>query len=306
MPRTAHIPVVMVTALVRGRRPRARRSKAGADDFLTKPVNDIALFARVRSLVRLKMMMDECALRAATTRLGSRRRGTGRQARRRRPGRILLVENEPPRTRITDTRSATDADQPWSPTDPAPGACRARRARARSRDRQPAAARCRRPAALLAAARRTRARASCRSLVIDTAIDARLAKALDIGVNDYLVAPIDRNELLARCAPRCAASATRTAARQTTSRASLALTDELTGLHNRRYMSASRARSSDARKSGQAAGAAAWSTSTTSSDQRHPRPCRRRRGAARGRRAAAPACAASTWSCRFGGEEFVV
>src|SRR6185437_10244215 len=51
-PATSHIPVVMVTAL-----------SDGADHFLTKPVNDIALFARVRSLVRLKRMMDELRLR---------------------------------------------------------------------------------------------------------------------------------------------------------------------------------------------------------------------------------------------------
>ena len=56
-PRTAHIPVVMVTALDQPS-DRVAGLDAGADDFLTKPVDDAALFARVRSLVRLKMMTD--------------------------------------------------------------------------------------------------------------------------------------------------------------------------------------------------------------------------------------------------------
>src|SRR5262250_2380529 len=61
-PRTADVPVVMVTALSDAA-DRLRGLEAGADDFLTKPVNDIALFARVRSLVRLKRMMEELRLR---------------------------------------------------------------------------------------------------------------------------------------------------------------------------------------------------------------------------------------------------
>ena len=60
-PRTTDIPVVMVTALS-DIADRLRGLEAGADDFLTKPVNDIALFARVRSLVRLKRMMEELRL----------------------------------------------------------------------------------------------------------------------------------------------------------------------------------------------------------------------------------------------------
>ena len=62
-PLTHHIPVVMVTALDQPS-DRVRGLEAGADDFLTKPVSDIALLARVRSLVRLKMAADELRMRA--------------------------------------------------------------------------------------------------------------------------------------------------------------------------------------------------------------------------------------------------
>lgn len=63
---TAHIPVVMVTALT-DREHRVEGLRSGADDFLTKPVNEMALIARSRSLIRLKQMTDEWRLRAATS-----------------------------------------------------------------------------------------------------------------------------------------------------------------------------------------------------------------------------------------------
>jgi two-component system cell cycle response regulator len=64
-PASAHIPVVMITALS-DVADRVRGLEAGADDFLTVPVNHLALIARIRSLMRLKMMMDEWRLREAT------------------------------------------------------------------------------------------------------------------------------------------------------------------------------------------------------------------------------------------------
>src|SRR5690606_21177899 len=57
-PKTRHIPVVMVTALDQ-QEDRVSGLRAGADDFLTKPIDDVALLARVRSLLRLKAVMDE-------------------------------------------------------------------------------------------------------------------------------------------------------------------------------------------------------------------------------------------------------
>jgi two-component system cell cycle response regulator len=60
-PAAHFIPVVMVTALD-SPADRVRGLDAGTDDFLTKPVSDIVLLAPVRSLTRLKMMMDELAV----------------------------------------------------------------------------------------------------------------------------------------------------------------------------------------------------------------------------------------------------
>src|SRR5271155_5824370 len=64
---THHIPVVMVTALDQPS-DRVRGLEAGADDFLTKPIPEPALIARVRSLSRLKMVTDELRMRALTSR----------------------------------------------------------------------------------------------------------------------------------------------------------------------------------------------------------------------------------------------
>ena len=55
---TRLIPVVLVTALSE-REDRIEGITAGADDFLTKPVDAHELKARVRSLVRLKRFTDD-------------------------------------------------------------------------------------------------------------------------------------------------------------------------------------------------------------------------------------------------------
>src|SRR5512143_47335 len=86
---TRHIPVVLVTALD-GRLDRVAGLEAGADEFLTKPIDDVMLFARVRSLTRLKAVIDELRERDAS----GRRLGAIADARARlggAGGRILLA-----------------------------------------------------------------------------------------------------------------------------------------------------------------------------------------------------------------------
>src|SRR5262249_62358008 len=63
--RTTHVPVVMVTALDQTC-DKVQGLEAGADDFITKPVDDIALITRVKNLAHLKTLYDEMMLRAST------------------------------------------------------------------------------------------------------------------------------------------------------------------------------------------------------------------------------------------------
>ncbi len=55
---TRLLPIIMVTALDPGEE-RIKGIEAGADDFLTKPINQPELLARVRSLLRIKALHDE-------------------------------------------------------------------------------------------------------------------------------------------------------------------------------------------------------------------------------------------------------
>src|ERR1700742_4919095 len=94
-PITHHIPVVIVTALDQPS-DRVKGLQAGADDFLTKPVSDVALIARVRSLSRLKVMTDELRMRAVTSRdIGIENPEREAIAEAGRNGRILIVDDRP-------------------------------------------------------------------------------------------------------------------------------------------------------------------------------------------------------------------
>ena len=64
-PKTHHVPVIMITALDQPA-DKVKGLEAGADDFLTKPVSDVAIMTRVKSLVRNKTLVDEMQTRVAT------------------------------------------------------------------------------------------------------------------------------------------------------------------------------------------------------------------------------------------------
>ena len=235
-PEIMHLPVVMVTALTKSA-DRVRGLEAGADDFLTKPVNDIALFARVRSLVRLKTMMDELRLREETSsRFGVILGDEGKHTRNPTDARMLVIDNSKP-----DASLVCETLAPLGEIVVEPDAEKAvELARSGGFDLIVPSLMQRgvdglRLCSQLRISDHAR-QASVLALVDGDDTDA-LARALDIGVNDYAMKPIDRNELMARARTQIRRKRyqdeLRSAYQQTMI---MAVTDTLTGLHNRNYM----------------------------------------------------------------------
>lgn len=239
-PRTCHVPVIMVTALSASE-DRVRGLEAGADDFLTKPVRDVALFARIRSLVRLKMLADEWRLRSATSgRFGMADDSATIQGEISTKGaRLLVVDDLPSLTRMLTQSLGADGVSIETTADGADAVARASRTPydtivintlMRKVDTL-------RLCAELRSGEMTRQ--TPLMSVLEDGDDARLARILDLGVNDYLLTPVEPNELIARVRTQVRRRRYMEALRQNYERnMALALTDALTGLHNRRYMEA--------------------------------------------------------------------
>jgi two-component system cell cycle response regulator len=232
--RTQHIPVVMVTALDQPA-DRVRGLEAGADDFLTKPVSDIALLTRVRSLVRLKQLTDELRLRAMTTLDLGLPNAEAPPAFDGADGRVLIVDDR----RSSYERLAQafrGVQQVEIETKPQEALFRAAEG---DYDLMMVSL------ALtdfdgLRLCSQVRSIERVRSLpmlvLVEADDNARLMRALDMGVNDYLMRPVDRQEMLARVATQIRKKRYADRLRDTLQHSlELAITDGLTGLYNRRY-----------------------------------------------------------------------
>ena len=238
-PATMHIPVIMVTALSDST-DRVRGLESGADDFLTKPVNDTAMFARVRSLVRLKMMTDEWRLREQTSgQLGVIRNEEPLSTVDASHAQVLVVEDSRvDSAKIVDTL-AQDNDDVIAVSTVAEAEEKLAEKRfelvvINLRLRQEDALRF---CSQMRAKEVTRATPIL--MVAEEDDTDRLAKGLDLGINDYLIKPIDRNELLARSRTQIRRQRYQDRLRDNYERSlAMALTDSLTGLYNRRYVTA--------------------------------------------------------------------
>jgi two-component system, cell cycle response regulator len=233
-PRTRHLPVILVTALDLPS-DRVRGLEAGADDFLTKPVRDLQLMSRVKSLLRLKLLSDELRIRADTTAsiLGGAdflaEIGQGGLQ-----GRIVIVDDAASGLADRSARILSTEHQ-----------CRKTSFGAALAEAPVAdlvivdlASSTFDPLRLCSQLRSNDATRRTPILLLAAPDDeGRVARALELGVNDYLLRPVDRNELLARVRTQIKRKRYDEGLRQSLrTTVELAVTDPLTGLQNRRFL----------------------------------------------------------------------
>ena len=236
-PNSHQVPVIMVTALDQPS-DRVQGLEAGADDFLSKPVDDIALITRVKNLARLKMLNDEMLLRASTSQqMGLAGGGPSASVLNGENGRVLLVDDHARQTARTVealSKAGNTAD------------CEADLQRAYQRlvERDYDVVMVSLGLANADGLRlcsQIRSQDRTRHLPIVIAVEpgdnARLLRGLDMGVNDYLMRPIDKNEMLLRVRTQVKRKRYSDFLRSRLEESvEMAVTDALTGLHNRRYL----------------------------------------------------------------------
>jgi two-component system cell cycle response regulator len=234
-PKTHHLPVLMITALDQTS-DRVRGLEAGADDFLTKPVDDVQLMARVKSLVRLKALTDELRARAQTSQqIAVEEALQAMDAISTEAGRILLIDSDVRHAeRIRGYLAAHhQVDIIANPQDAV--------LQVAGKDYELAIV----SMALgdfdpLRVCSQIRTLEHSRNLPIiliaEDADRARVMRGLDLGVNDFIMRPVERTELAARVRTQIRRHRYAVELRESVNHTlALAVTDELTGLYNRRY-----------------------------------------------------------------------
>ena len=236
-PETLHIPIVLVTALD-GARDRVEGLEAGADDFLTKPVSEVALLARVKSLLRLKLLVDELRMRALTAHdvhvevLFQRVFASPVET-----DKVLIVDDRQSsadRVRKTLQRAGynvtveSNAEAVLSIANETDYILAIVNIDLTSYDG-------------LRLCSQIRTLDTARNLpllaIADESGEERLSKALELGVNDYITRPIDQNELLARSTTQLRRKRYTDFLRESVQNTmEMAIKDALTGLYNRRYL----------------------------------------------------------------------
>ncbi len=236
-PATLHIPVVMVTALGEPGE-RLRGLDAGADDFLTKPVEYETLMARVKSLVRLKRLLDEWRARGETARA------------------LGLAAERPTIPSVAGARALVVDD--WDISAQTIQDALAREGVIPGRARSQAEAMTlsaaipfdlivlslslaeEDPLKLASSLRAADATHEIPMLLVAEPEERdRLLRGFDLGANDWLLLPVDENELRARARNQIRRKFYQDRLRADIGTAlELAMTDPLTGLYNHRYLHA--------------------------------------------------------------------
>ncbi|TCO73978.1 diguanylate cyclase [Rhodovulum euryhalinum] len=233
-PETAAIPLIVVTG-ARSTEAKMRALEAGADEFLSKPLDEMILLARVRNLLRARETAEELALRNGTHRaLGFAEAAEGFAPQ----GRVALISADPRTGRswraalaplLSDALSTiTRAEALTPPEDmltPDVFVIDSRLA--------PEGAGLRLVSELRANAK---TRHSAVLVVVPETARETAAMALDLGANDLVSAPADPQELAIRIRSQLRRKQQADRLRATLEDGlRLALIDPLTGLFNRRY-----------------------------------------------------------------------
>jgi len=234
--RTAHLPVIMVTALDQ-QSDRLEGLKSGADDFLIKPVDDIALTTRVKSLARLKMVTDELQMRVSTGReFGiDDPRDNHIDPKEGRGGKLLIVDDRASSYEKVVDALGTEHDLTVI-TNPQEALFRAADENfdlviiSLAIENFDALRLCSQMRSI------DRTRLIPMLLVTQKGDEAALLRGIDLGVNDYISRPIEPCELKARTRTQVKRKRLNDRLRARVQQTmEMAVRDSLTGLNNRRY-----------------------------------------------------------------------